>query len=308
MPTGVMMRSVSVNNKDEEITFHVIVDDMVADRQKRQLENVVKDNGRHKVKFVTVKRDIFASLPGLDGKVKDYITMATYYRLIITELLDRSIDKVLYLDGDIVCNGPLNGLWATDIDDVAVAGAPDMSEAQQEYDRLGYPESDGYFNAGVLLINLDYWRKNGMTQKFFSFLSKYPECIKFHDQDVLNIFFHDCKAHLHLRYNLQNGYLFRKELMQFDPSRYGNELVEAIDNPVIIHYTSSIKPWHAECMNPLHGLWFKYLDDTEWKEYKIRERYPIEGFKPHVVQFLRFIHILPQIPPRENPYITLCQK
>ena len=76
-----------------------------------------------------------------------------------------------------------------------------------------YSPSLGYFNAGVLLVNLRYWRENNLSESFFEIINKYPERLRYHDQDVLNIVLKEIKLTLPLKYNVQHGYFFKDPLI-----------------------------------------------------------------------------------------------
>ena len=79
------------------------------------------------------------------------------------------------------------------------------SGREEIYTRLHYPSSDSYFNSGVLLVNLDYWREEGLMSKALDYISKNGSKLVFYDQDVLNALLHDCKLFLPFRYNVQDG-------------------------------------------------------------------------------------------------------
>lgn len=291
MPAGVMMTSVCINNQDADITFHALIDESVTDEQKQQLEKVVDGNSRHRIAYYTMNASRFSTLPKL-GEVKAYITQATYYRLFLPEILSADIERALYLDGDIVVTGSLSELWNTQIDDCAVGGVADMSEAIQEYSRLGYPSEYGYFNAGVLLINLKYWRENHVIDTFNKIMVETPEKIKFHDQDVLNISFFNSKKQLSLKYNLQNGFLYKKEFWEFDGQKYEQSVIEAVKQPVIIHYSARIKPWFVDCENPLKEEWVKYYKKTQWRRNKLKRKEPLT-LRNRIGKFLRRLHLKP---------------
>lgn len=291
MPTGVMMTSVCINNKDSDITFHALIDESVTEKQKQQLEEVVAGNCRHHIAYYLMNASRFAMLPKL-GEVKLHITQATYYRLFLTEILPADIEKLLYLDGDIVVTGSLSELWNTHLDDCAVGGVADMSEAIQEYSRLGYPSDCGYFNAGVLLINLRYWRENEVVDTFRKIMIETPERIKFHDQDVLNISFFHSKKQLSLKYNVQNGFLYKKEFWQIDSQKYEQCVTEAIKRPVIIHYSARVKPWFVDCENPLKDKWIYYYKKTQWRRYRLKRKDPLT-LRNRIGRMLRRWHILP---------------
>lgn len=291
MPAGVMMTSVCINNQDTDITFHALIDESVTKEQKQQLEGVVAGNSRHRITFYMMSASRCSALPKL-GEVKLHITQAAYYRLFLTDILPADIEKVLYLDGDIIVTGSLSELWNTEMDDCAVGGVTDMSEAIQEYSRLGYPSDFGYFNSGVLLINLKYWRENKVVDTFQKIMVETPERIKFHDQDVLNISFYNCKKQLSLKYNVQNGFLYKKEFWEIDSQKYEQSVAAAIKQPVVIHYSARVKPWFVDCENPLKDKWIYYYKKTQWRKCKLKRKDPIT-FRNRIGKLLRRMHILP---------------
>lgn len=251
---------------------------------------MVSDNERHKVVFHNTNEIGLTTFPRI-GEFHTHVTKATYYRLFLQKFLDEDIDRLLYLDGDIVVTGSLRPLWETKLNGYAIGAVTDMSESLQEYTRLGYPREKGYFNAGVLLINLVYWRDHDVQNSFLDLILNHPDQIKLHDQDVLNICFCDSKLRLPLKYNVQNGFFFKREYLELDAEKYKEQINEAVSDSVIIHYTCQIKPWYKESKHPLAKEFWKYLNMTEWKGYKAKWRfhYSLQG------RLLRFLHILPEL-------------
>ena len=91
MPTGVMMKSVSVNNADEDVCFHVIIDKSVSWFHKWQLREVVRNNNRHKVLFYIFSDTMLETFPKI-GEVKaNYLTKTAYYRLFATKILSDDV-------------------------------------------------------------------------------------------------------------------------------------------------------------------------------------------------------------------------
>lgn len=269
MPTAVTMKSVCVNN--QEVHFHLIIDDSVTEAMKRQLSGVVSAEKQQTVSFYKVDKQIFASFPAL-GKVKTYISAATYYRLYLTELLPSTVDRVIYLDGDIIVRDCLSELWEFSLNECPIAAVPDMAECQHDYHRLGYEPDLGYFNAGVLLINLAYWREKGCLKHFMHIITEEAERIKLHDQDVLNITFAQTKQILPLGYNFQNGFLFKKEYRECG-DKYDRDIEEYWNKKkkiVILHFTDTIKPWHLEDCNPYGYEFFKYYKMTPFGQKKLK--------------------------------------
>ena len=284
MPTGVMLYSVCVNNQDADITFHLIVDESVTQKARCDLKETVE-------KFVN-KRIVFYEVDsqrtkGLPTRTIFGITQAAYYRLYLTEIIPQTIDKVLYFDGDIIVRHSLASLWETDLTGYAVAATIDMSSANIEYyNRLRYPSDLGYFNSGVLLINLDYWRKHHVIKMFSDFISNHSDIIRCEDQDVLNVVFCNHKLWLPVKYNLQHGFL--KNKAKYDYWKYEKEVEEARKDPVIVHYTS-FKPWEKNTkeIHPFSSSFKKYQKQTIWKNMIIDKRSIMSKIRIFIGQILR---------------------
>ena len=269
MPTGVLMQSVCVNNPDVDNVFHIIIDDSVTTDNQHDLEEVVVPFRGKSVIFHLVDVSMFPIFPNNHG----YITQACYYRLVLTKILPETINKALYLDGDVIVRHSLTPLWNTDLQNYAVAAATDMSsERIENYNRLKYPLSLGYFNSGVLLINLKYWREHDVINTFFNYMRNCYRDIRLGDQDVLNVVFRDKKIGLPIKYNLQHGFLTKQ--IGFDYWKYEKELLEARKDPVIVHYTGIDKPWNTyqKFPNPYRHLFYKYQNQTKWKGVRYDKR------------------------------------
>lgn len=278
MPTGVMMYSVCVNNPDVDIMFHVIHDDSVTNKDQRDLEETVAGFNGKSITFYHVDVKKIPCFPNVTTR----ITQATYYRLMLSEILPKTIGKVLYLDGDIIVRHSLLPLWNTNLKDYAVGAVPASEGNPEHYLRLNYPPQLGYFNAGVLLINLKYWREHDVVKDFMYILQKFADKLQLHDQDVLNAAFSDKKIRLPIKYNMFGCYL--EKLPRYDYKQYENEVEEARKDPVIVHFTAE-NPWNSYSRVPKHpfaSTFFKYQSQTKWKGVKIDKR----PFKLRVINFV----------------------
>lgn len=95
MPTGVMICSTCINHKENELTFHVICNQDVTEEDKADLQNIVKDF-KHKIIFYTFNLNITKGFSIGEKKQSSHITISTYYRLFLSEILPLNINKVLY--------------------------------------------------------------------------------------------------------------------------------------------------------------------------------------------------------------------
>ena len=111
-----------------------------------------------------------------------HVTLPTYFRYKIGNLF-KDISTLLYLDCDVIVKKSLGKLFDIDLKDNYCAMILD-AESQREAKRLGLKK---YFNAGVMLINLDLWRKDNLEKKLFDYTIKNAKKIFWQDQDVINI-------------------------------------------------------------------------------------------------------------------------
>lgn len=304
MPSAVMMKSVSVNNADEEIVFHVQIDQSVKEEGRRSIKHVLS-NPKHTVLFHMMDGNIFKDYPSL-GTTKSYLSKTAYYRLFVTDVVSDDVHKILYLDGDIIVRKSLKPLWETSIDNYAIGCVTDMAEDRHDYMRLGYDKKNGYFNSGVLLMNLDYWREHQLKTKFLDLIVNEPGKIVLHDQDVLNITLNEQKLNLPMKYNAQGGFFHHRKYSELGGryDEYWPELKEAITDPFIIHYADKIKPWHVEDSHPYGFEFMKYYKQTEWRHDKLLEC-GSKRIRHFVGKILRKLRLIPAPRLGTENYYTL---
>lgn len=196
---------------------------------------------------------------------RDYYTNTTYFRLFLPELYPQ-YNKVLYLDSDIIVLGDIAELYNTEMGQNLVAAAPDdiiqYNKVFQDYAELvvGVAKYQHYFNAGVLLMNLDELRKFKFQEKFLYLLGTVKFSVA-QDQDYLNRL---CKGRVTLISH------------DWDVMPYVNEETKPEDIK-LIHYNFAYKPWHFEDVTYNEYFW-KYAQKTEFYDeiLKIRESYTEE--------------------------------
>lgn len=277
---GIMLTSVFENNKDRVISVYILIDKPLHEKQQRKF-NILSDKYGVTIDFILVDKSFFERFP-LKGDAANlsHWSIVTYYRLYAEELLPKDVDKVLYLDCDIIVDRPIGTLFDLDWDGYAVGAVPDMcTEWQEYYDRLGYDRDEGYFNAGVLFINLDYWRANDIGQKCVDYLASNYDRIFNNDQDVLNVITRSHKRDLPVSFNyqvqLRMPYFFNtfKEEMKKD--------VLCTKSPHIIHYAAELKPWMTKYyFYPFNKEWHKYKRLSPWKcvRDKLPKKKALNGF------------------------------
>lgn len=260
---GIMLTSVFENNQDREVNVYVLIDKALSDKAVSKLKKL-EEKYNQKVNFCIVDKSFFENFP-IKGIGTEHLSIVTYYRIYAADLLPEYVDKVLYLDCDIIVNDSIGELFDIDWTNIAIAGVPDMCiEWQEFYDRLQYDKSLGYFNAGVVLMNLDYWRKHNIGQQCLDYLANNYDRIENNDQDVLNYVMREKKRMLPIKYNYQTLFLDPYCYDTFSKQMQQDVLNEK--SPKIIHYAAKLKPWMAYAYSfPFYSLWQRYKRLSPWR-------------------------------------------
>ena len=255
---AVTLVSLFENNKSADICVHIVAPSLSEENQ-QILRNLVASYGND-IRFYFPPEDLLSCFA--IKKFGKRISMATYYRCMFSAILPDDVEKVLYLDCDIVVLGDISEFWNTDLSGCGAACIEDIGKDEDErYERLHYDRSYSYFNAGVLLINLDYWREHKVDKQCVEYFQTYPERILFNDQDLLNVVLHKDKVFVPLKWNMQDGfYRYGIDKKVADWNSFREELL----HPVILHYTNK-NPWNYDSMHPLRSEYYKYLDMTPWQ-------------------------------------------
>jgi lipopolysaccharide biosynthesis glycosyltransferase len=132
-------------------------------------------------------------------------------------------------------------------------------------ERLGLAKGYIYFNAGVLVINLEKWRARNMTDRFVAFVEQRHSELRFHDQDVLNSLLHDEVRHLDMRWNFQAR--TRAADVVFLGIRPA-EFAALAASPAIVHFTANLKPWYYRWDVPFEQDYLAYRERTPWRNFR----------------------------------------
>ena len=193
-----------------------------------------------------------------DLRVDKWASVAVYYRLLAPRLLPADLDKVLYLDSDIIVRQSLKDLWNIDLTGHALGAVPNFEDDARK--ALGLPEGTKYFNSGVLLINLRFWRQSNVAERAISFIRNNPTKVQYWDQDALNATLVRSWIELQPPWNWQ----FRRR-----NAGPGNQL-----QPAIVHFITDDKPWHWSNTHPFKQEYHQYRLKTPWSLYKQEGRPP----------------------------------
>jgi len=181
-----------------------------------------------------------------------YITLAAYYRLRIPDVLPKNLKKALYLDGDMIVEQDLKELWDTNISNYALGAVVECPTSKE----------NGYFNTGMLLLNLEKLREFNLTQNSLKYLEENRKQILFQDQDILNGLFNLQYKKLPLKWNV---FADIHEGLKRNHTYTDQEAKMAQKYPGIIHFSGGIsKPWCPWVYHPLYNEYWKYSKYTEF--------------------------------------------
>ncbi|RBW54982.1 glycosyltransferase family 8 protein [Ruegeria sp. A3M17] len=257
----------SVGNECK-LNVHILHVDDIDDRSRSSLEGLSQ---RANILWHRVDGNRIDSLP--DNR--EHISRATYIRLFIPEVLHKVADRVIYLDCDTILTDRLSILWATDIGTSPIAAAPDEGGVTQA-ERLKFSKTAFYFNAGVLIFDLNAIDPKKFAAKVAETVSRTDVVIELQDQDILNLMFEGQAAKLDLRWNA-NTRLYT--LNKLEPAYTPEEAEIARISPGILHFTDNRKPWNSNCNHPLRELYWDLRNQTPWREtFSERQRRKIIEF------------------------------
>jgi lipopolysaccharide biosynthesis glycosyltransferase len=206
--------------------------------------------------------------PRLDDVFVDrHLTKEAYLRFLAPEFFPANVNRVLYLDCDVVVLDELGPLWSIDLRGKAMAAAPDFPWDQdgtlpRRMASLGLGVSDTYINSGVLLLDLDRWRRDRISDRLFAYARARGSALAFHDQDTLNAVLRDDIHVIDCRWNLQSR-MYKLGRRSF-PREFAATR-QARRRPAILHYTTGEKPWLFRSQATRKQHYFHYLGKTAWR-------------------------------------------
>lgn len=231
------IKSILVHNTD--VCIYVLNND-IAPEWFKLLSSKLR-NVNSEVISIHVNKNLFTSY-----KTGDLINYTTFFRYLIPDLV--TSDRSLYLDCDLLVTGDLSDLFHMDMEGKPVAAVASP---------YAWESSTYGFNAGVLLIDNELWRKNSYISKLLQLTEEKQAEVAMADQSILNIFFQHNWKEIDSTYNYLVGldYNYRAaELSRLETSI-----------PKITHFAGTHKPWHTYSSTRLRELWWTYRD-LDWSE------------------------------------------
>lgn len=262
-PLKVMLTSMLLTNPGERFDLYLVSDDLTqedADGLSALLTRF--DAALH---LIRVGNDCFAGAPTLR-----YYSKAMYYRLLAAQLLPQTLDRILYLDPDVLVVGPLRPLYDLGLCDHLYAasvhkGLMDISTPMNRL-RLNNHETEGYYNSGVLMMNLPRIREVVSPQEIYDYVENNRQLLVLPDQDILN--------------GLYGEHILpvSEHIWNYDPRKYNEyklasqgamDMDWVAQNTAILHFCGKRKPWHKAYFGRFSALYKHYMQQA--KRYSAQE-------------------------------------
>lgn len=280
----VTLCSLFENNRRHKFHIHIFSFDIDSNNQNK-IKNFVESYGNI-VSFYILEDKNF-TFPNIGNS---HVSKETYIRLFSVDYLPSNIDKILYIDVDLLILKDIEELYNLELNE-NIIGAIEDYPLEERYSRLNIKKELGYFNAGVMIINLIEWRKNMITNKAINFLNNCSIYLRHHDQDILNILCNYKWIRIPFKWNILDIFFFNVEPYE---EKLKDEIKKDILNPYIIHFSGKIKPWKAWSPHPYYKYYYFYLSKTPWKGFKpsIKTQWNAYKFPRNILTITKLDRIL----------------
>lgn len=265
---GVSLVSLLENNQDLDGLHVTIFDSGISSDNKNKIEEVFRKYNREMprwIKPIDLEKKIGLTLDIARG------SLAVYSRLFLSDYFDSKVKKILYIDSDTIVVSSIKDLLETDLQGNVIGATKDaFSKFYRKNIEIG--PYDAMINAGIFLVDLDKWKDERVEEQVLDYIVKKKGKVQLNDQGVLNHVLDGKIYFLNPKYNMISLYY---EYTYSDMIRYRkpvnfyseDEIEQAKETPVIIHYTSAfntIRPWFKNSTHPETKEWLRYYRLSPW--------------------------------------------
>lgn len=243
----VMLKSLAISNNHKKIYVYVM-NTSLTDKD----INYIKENTLNNIFIIDLK----VKDSKLDkAPITKRYPKEMYYRILASYYLPKKVDKILYLDPDLVVINKLDKLYNLDLDNYYFAAASHIWGILQTFNRirLKMKNDDIYINSGVMLMNIKLLRKEQNKEAVYKFIKKNKNNLMLPDQDVISGLYANKILPLDpYVYNMTEKLLKQKYFVPHISKRWIK------DNSVIIHYCGRNKPWNKKYKGSLNEFYNYY--------------------------------------------------
>lgn len=252
-PLCTMLRSLSNSHTDKKLDVYVMNKAFTCE----DFEFINKTVNCTNIHLHDVKADdsMLSCAP-----VTDRYPHEMYFRIFAAKFLPDAIDKILYLDPDLVVLKNLEKLYDIDLGSNYFAAASHVNRPLRKINeiRLQMETKGPYINSGVMLMNLNLLRKEQDYSKVFEYIEKNKNILFLPDQDIISAIYSD-------RIITVDPYIYNMtERMLRSPRSIRNNIDEewVKNNSAIIHYCGRNKPWKANYIGVLDKFYRQYSSEN----------------------------------------------
>lgn len=271
---GVSIASILKTNKNDDINFFII-EDNVSRRHKKYIENIcLNSNSRLPIwiKSINVKE-----LVNINNLIADRGSMSQFSRLFLLTLLPSDVERIIYLDCDTLIVNDIKSLWEEALDGNVIGALLDAFPKGYRKNLI-LSDEDIVINSGVMLIDLLEWKKHNIEKKLLDFIELYDGAVPQSDQGALSGVLSKKTKVINPRFNLISlffDYSYSDLIKYRNPTIFysEDEIIHALNNPVVIHFTSgflSFRPWELGCSHPYYSIWWEYMERLEFTDYSLK--------------------------------------
>ena len=246
-----------------------VFDGGISAESKERLRRVVEGayDGSVRLAWVNPDMDALADLPTREG-----ISTSAYFRLLIPEHIPADTERVIYLDSDLLVKADLTRLWEEPMEGqalMAVRGFNNPYVSSRlgilKYEELGLAPDTPYFNSGVMVINVNWWRREEVPERVCQYMRAYREHLNLCDQEGLNAVLAENWKELDPRWNV----IGTLNSLEDWPASAHKERMRRIreklmSEPYILHFAGPSKPWMVEYRHPAQFQWMRCLRESGW--------------------------------------------
>lgn len=254
-PLIVMLKSLAYNNKRKKFDVYVMNNSLT----ERDID-FLRENTFKNINVIDLK---VSDTEFGDAPITKRYPKEMYYRIFASYYLPKKVDKILYLDPDLVVINNIDKLYKMDLDNYYFAAASHVCGILQTFNRIRLKMSreNVYINSGVMLMNVKLLRKEQKKEEVYNFIRMNKNKLMLPDQDVISGLYANKVLPLDpYVYNMTEKLLNQKYFKPDISFRWIKE------NSIIIHYCGRNKPWNSKykgILNDFYNIYNKMFTNTE---------------------------------------------
>ena len=291
---GISLLSLLEINKHVDEIHVFIVEDQISAENKEKLIKIAQEYNRQLDFIPMPENEELLRINPPTSRWKRNV----FARLFLDVLFSKypEVNKVLYLDGDILVTDSLEELWNTDITNYLGAACLECMSNFHKW-AIGAKKTDNYINTGMLLMNVVAWREQNVQEKLIKRIYERKGKVEYPDQDIFNSVISNQFILVSPRYNLTAlAYDFTyKEMLIYRKPQFGyseEEWKTAVAHPALVHFNTSflsIRPWFEGSKHPYAELWRKYHANSPWRDTPMRK---MKNYEKHE-RIVKIYHAMP---------------